>query len=312
VQLSAVARLGNADDPAGFGFLANVVRTGRGQFLVSSDPFIGEIFVYDRSGKFVRSIGRRGGGPGEFNGLVRLAVDAQDTVRAVEAGSRYHVIAPDHTIKRSTQLGGRVNDLVAEPDGRLFAAATGTAGAEVTTLSFFDRAGQRSKTFANLPSSSSLDERRRYVAIGPNGNRWSLGPANYVLERWLPDGTSAQKLTADRDWLRETNQPAGDVRERKPPNRLRGLLVDAQGRLYVFVIVADANWKPIGQNPDAEPNKVFDTLIEVIDPKAGTLLARTRVDLIVMPMHGTFAYSTLEDDVGERRLQVWNVSLLQR
>ena len=312
VQLSTVARVGGADDPASAGLMPEVVRTGRGQFLVSSSTFLGEVFVYDPNGKFIRSIGRRGGGPGEFNAPPRLTVDAMDTVRAIESGTRYHVIAPDLAIKRTTPLVMSVSAAVAEADGKLFAVTPSSSGPNATTLGVFDRAGQRVQAFGRLPSGVDAEMRFRRLAIGPNGSRWGINTAAYVIERWQPDGSSAQKLIAERDWLKKSNEPAGDARLRKPPARLVGLLVDARERLFVFAIVADANWKPVGANPAAEPNQVFDTLVEVIDPRTGTLIARTRLDQFLVPMHGTLAYSTFEDETGDRRIQVWNVSLLQR
>ena len=312
VQLSSVARLGSADDPASAGLMPEVVRTGRGQFLVSSPTFPGEIFVYDRDGKFMRSIGRRGGGPGEFNAAPKLTVDATDTVRAIESGTRYHVIAPDLAIKRTTPLVMSVSAPIAESDGKLLAVTPSTSGPNATTLGVFDRAGQRVQAFGKLPSGVDAEMRFRRLAIGPRGSRWGLSTAAYVIERWQPDGSIAQRLTAERDWFKKSNEPAGDARLRKPPARLIGLLVDAQERLFVFAIVADANWKPVGATPAAEPNQVFDTIVEVIDPRAGKLLARTRLDQFLVPMHSMFAYSTFEDDTGDRRIQVWNVSLLQR
>src|SRR5262245_7574293 len=76
LQLSPVVRIGSAEDSAGFGLTASVVLTRRGQFLVSSGTFVGQVFVYDRNGRFVRSIGRRGEGPGEFKSTLTLHVDA--------------------------------------------------------------------------------------------------------------------------------------------------------------------------------------------------------------------------------------------
>jgi hypothetical protein len=235
-----------------------------------------------------------------------------DTVRAIESGTRYHVIAPDLAIKRTTPLVMSVSAAVAEADGKLFAVTPSSSGPNATTLGVFDRAGQRVQAFGRLPSGVDAEMRFRRLAIGPNGSRWGINTAAYVIERWQPDGSSAQKLIAERDWLKKSNEPAGDARLRKPPARLVGLLVDARERLFVFAIVADANWKPVGANPAAEPNQVFDTLVEVIDPRTGKLIARTRLDQFLVPMHGTLAYSTFEDETGDRRIQVWNVSLLQR
>jgi hypothetical protein len=311
VQLAPVARLGSAEDSAGFGLLSSVVMTRRGEFLVSSQTFVGQIFVFDRNGKFLRSIGRKGQGPGEFNAPLALRIDAHDTVRAIEAGpaSRYHVIAPDNTIKRTTPLGVRIFSSVGEADGSIFAGTPSTEG----TLSVFDRDGKRTLQFGKLTPNSDPNESLRMVASAPNGTRWSLAAGAYVLERWLPNGTSAQRLVGERDWMQKGPLPTRiDARTQKPPTQMTGLLIDGQGRLFVFAGVADANWKPDPGGGAPDPARVFDTLIEVIDPKTGTLLASTRFDRLVMPMHGTIAYSMIEDDVGDLKLQVWNLSLLQK
>ena len=38
------------------------------QFIFVSDPYVSQkIFMFDKNGKFVKNIGRQGGGPGEYS-----------------------------------------------------------------------------------------------------------------------------------------------------------------------------------------------------------------------------------------------------
>jgi hypothetical protein len=311
LQLSPVVRLGSAEDSAGFGLTASVVMTRRGQFLVSSGTFVGHIFVYDRNGTFLRSIGRRGGGPGEFNSTLRLHVDATDTVRAIEAGTprRYHVIAPDNTIRRSVPLLTSFASAVAQPNGTLF-AATPTAA---TLVAEYDQKGQRIKEFGTPLPNANPKERAGFVAIGPTGTRWSLAQDAYVIERWSPDGTRAQRVTAVRNWLpRDPPTNPRDARVKKPASRLVGMLAGPNDQLFVFAVVADANWKPSPPGRDPDPRRVFDTLVELIDARSGSFIASTRFDGLMFPMHGTLVTGMVEDAVGDRRLNVWSLSLLRK
>jgi hypothetical protein len=51
-----------------FGWIAGIAIDSDGRFFVS-DPMSSRLRVYDSAGEFVRDIGRKGGGPGEFLGL---------------------------------------------------------------------------------------------------------------------------------------------------------------------------------------------------------------------------------------------------
>ena len=66
IELVKVARLGQPEDSVILDALSSAVDvTSRGEFLV---PAAGgtRVVVYDRNGRFIRTFGRRGPGPGEF------------------------------------------------------------------------------------------------------------------------------------------------------------------------------------------------------------------------------------------------------
>lgn len=45
------------------------------QFIFVSDPYVSQkIFMFDKNGKFVKNIGRQGGGPGEYSIISKFTI----------------------------------------------------------------------------------------------------------------------------------------------------------------------------------------------------------------------------------------------
>src|SRR5690606_4163693 len=79
------------------------------------------ILVFDRAGRFVRSIGKRGGGPGEFQSPQNLVLSADGRL-VVGEGRGFSIFRTDGTFERFVPggqgLGGMMLDhLAAHPDG---------------------------------------------------------------------------------------------------------------------------------------------------------------------------------------------------
>ncbi|MEX2281666.1 MAG: 6-bladed beta-propeller [Gemmatimonadota bacterium] len=80
-------RIGDLDDPRyTLSWMRNVVIGSDGSVYVTQ-PAESTIKVYDRSGRFVRSIGRKGSGPGEFDGLGEVGF-VGDTLFALSASNQ--------------------------------------------------------------------------------------------------------------------------------------------------------------------------------------------------------------------------------
>ena len=88
-----------AEGAASFSNVAGVVRLSDGRVVVG-DASTNELRVFDQAGDFVRKLGRKGRGPGEFDGLFKL-VRVADTVGAVDRAGRLQLFAPDGSLLRS-------------------------------------------------------------------------------------------------------------------------------------------------------------------------------------------------------------------
>ena len=104
----------------------------------------------------------------------------------------------------------------------------------------------------------------------------------------------------------------------RPQPTLLDLREDRDGRLWVAVIVPDLEWiPPSGTPPNAieqpfvsleHADRYVDTMVEVIDPVAGKLLASKRFDGYFGGfVTGRSFFSHVGDDQGFDYVDIWNM-----
>jgi hypothetical protein len=94
-----------------FGAVGDAVRLSDGT-LVVADGQANELRAYDAQGRWLRTLGRQGSGPGEFNGLGSVFLLPGDSIAAYDGGAgRLTVFAPSGALARTAN--------VAPLDGRL-------------------------------------------------------------------------------------------------------------------------------------------------------------------------------------------------
>jgi hypothetical protein len=101
VDSVAVLEIGGdgREGPTEFANIVGVARLSDGRTAVANGGS-NEIRYFDASGRFRRSVGRRGRGPGEFDRL-SAAIRTADTVIGVDAQYRMQAFGPDGTLLRS-------------------------------------------------------------------------------------------------------------------------------------------------------------------------------------------------------------------
>ncbi len=87
-----------------FGFVSDALRMADGSLLVA-DGQSQDLRVYDAAGRYLRTVGRKGGGPGEYQGLHALVPLRGDSIGAIDVyGMRLSVLAPDGRHVRSVRV----------------------------------------------------------------------------------------------------------------------------------------------------------------------------------------------------------------
>ena len=111
VSPEPVASIGVAEGEAAYELhrASDAVLTRDGRIIVANSGS-SELRVFDTTGAYLSSIGRQGGGPGEFRGAISLFPHAGDSLIAYDNGNeRFSVLAPDGKYAR-----------LLEPDRRPF------------------------------------------------------------------------------------------------------------------------------------------------------------------------------------------------
>lgn len=143
-----------------------------------------------------------------------------------------------------------------------------------------------------LLSQSNGYELERYPAPRDSASFWSLHGTTYRIDLWDVSGRLIESLRREASWFekRTSLTPAYIA---PPPTDLRGLTADSDGLLWVLASVADPEWAGYeipaadGRHAEGGPHPgwnrhledgVFDTILEVVDPESGTVIARERYD----------------------------------
>lgn len=175
VEAQPALVIGHENDP-NYEFLQvfGTMRTSMGDILVGNFG-TAELRVFDSTGKFKRSIGRRGEGPGEFQYLVPLA-RAGDTVFIADLSqNRLSVIEPTAGFMRLRSfatLNRRAEPLARLSNGALLARLINSSTARTQKHGVF----RDSVEVVLIPPNDPL----RFVAIGtyPGNSILNINPTN--------------------------------------------------------------------------------------------------------------------------------------
>jgi len=222
-----------------FDHVTDAVRTSDGTVAVAEGS-AGEIAYFDSAGRHVRSVGGRGGGPGEFRGLSDLVRMSGDTLLAWDRRQeRVSLFTAGGTFVRSRELrppGDAVGLRfvgVLDPDTLIF-AAVGAMGGDVTTGRY-----RRTLTLHRYGAGRSSEGRIARVRATPRF-RWSYrhrGREALLITRVPFAGRTFFAVTSSRACA--SSGGAFDVRCRSADGRLRTMVRDSVARPPVTGEVRD-------------------------------------------------------------------------
>lgn len=319
IRLRAVALLGNPRDPSSVspnaaGSDCSLGQLSTGEFVLGAVVGGGEIFVYDHEGAMTRRIGRRGQGPGELSGSLKLAVGQGDTLFVLDNDqARLSVFESSGDFVRSFPAPNRVRSFVLLNDGNLLFHRT-PSGPEDALFHLTNSDGSRSQQFGDVAQDLPELDGQVIASADPHGF-WTASIWRYELLRHKSPSSLEQKVTRRVDWFPSGGKYVDGMPFSIPsPPVLKQLWDDGAGRIWVYSLVPDASWKPnIPLTPNYEWARLnFDTVIEVIDLGTGKVLAFGRYDEMLGTVCGSpLAYAVVESEDGDTRVQVFQPTLVQ-
>jgi hypothetical protein len=331
VEFAQVAILGDFDAPGDLGGAPqSIARDSAGFFWVSvygNDP----VKVFSPSGRYYRTVGRSGKGPDEYTGPLTVRVSPEDSIMVLDGGNaRLSVHTSSGGYHRMAPLPFVVDRFTVGPHSTFVASGNvRTASAAGLPLHLIDSStGRILRSFgAEIPVLKAALPRAlaREIAFSGPAHVWSALPTRYVIERWniesgeLTDSFVRKPPWFEPHWLPQVIPPSPDA---PPAPYITGVAEDSQGRLWVYMLVADANWKqalgPMQVRgareiyPVTDINKYYDTVVEIIDVKARRVVARGRADgafPVMIDFNHVAALDVASMNGGAYRASVWKVTL---
>ena len=272
-----------------------LTRDGRGYYYLIEEGSDGSVEVFDRAGRFLRTLGRPGGGPGEFRVPESILLDAHDTVHVIDARGLQRTVltpAPEWQYVRRTPIP-RVTGAVLLGGGRMAInaelASGNAAGMPLHLLSVQGVVEHSFGAAGPFDAKAHPWTRRRVLATSAKGF-WAAHVLSYAVELWSADGRKLAELYREPAWFAPRDAPLFASSEHAPSAELVALREDANGLLWMLIVVPGTDWRrglgtpSVKRGPvtgwtklDHIPQLLFETVIEVIDPVRGTLLASQRV-----------------------------------
>lgn len=327
IVLEHVVTLGEIEGPGQLVGVSWVIeRDSQGRYWVAQTdgaPGFVRLHVFDAEGRFLEAVGARGDGPGEFRALGHIRALSGDTVAAYDVRARRRtVLTLDGTVVSTRPVDvrvGRYSQVLS--DGRLVAADHQPNPETVGyPLQLVDTLGRRVRSFGAMQPHYSVQEPFRVLKVlaldRDRASVWSIGRGDYLIERWDTLGNRLAALQREADWFEPYVLDRPVTRTEPPQPIVFDARMDDRGLLWTAVVVPSARWNDylLESGPGGfrlVPGAV-DTLLEVIDPVAGVLVASRRFSQLEWNMagfvgQGELVVSYREEGPGIPYLDLWRV-----
>lgn len=287
IQLSTVVTLRGLDDSIDLDLGLPAISGGG---LIAA-PLLyqpsGAVGLYDSSGTFLRRIGRSGGGPGEFRRVQSVGFGPGDSLWVVDQMFFAHLFSPgaDAQFVRTVRLA-RANTGALTSEGILSRGiVTSTEGLNAPHLTGWS--GERRAEYGALEPAADMHDRMGALALVDSSLVWLARSRVYQLELLGSDGKVHRRLEREVDWFPPDTAAPSMPGSAPPRPSIHAISLDSEGRLWVLIRRGHRDWKPSDQRgprpmvapiqarqlPTRQLSEVFETVIEVLDPQTGRLIA---------------------------------------
>ena len=294
-----------------------IVRLSHNEYLVSTGRENAPLLLADSAGRIVAPLWRSE--IPKSNPLLRLFPTAANNVVVVDLarGTQALIDTTLHVHERGKLQLAIQQMLFLNEDRAVAVAEIPTPDKIGLPFHLLDRTGKILRSFG-LDSDSAFSapaEHGWVLAAGGSQQFWAARVNRYELQLWNAQGRHLRTLericSCFAPWDRSSYPPDYF----RPESRLVAMQTDGLGRLWVVLRVPDKHWRrtrrvlPSGEVPPiplGEERRVYDSLIEVIDPGTLRVLANKRFDMPLRGFAGTnLLYALGTDEHGRIRIDVW-------
>ena len=325
IEGAPIVSMGEEEGQGYVGLVVGVERRHNGEWVVVDQFRPTEVEFFSPSGRWLRALGREGEGPGEFQEAWFLGVLPDDGLLVLDPGlGRITHFDPNLEVIGTTATIPSANYAAFLGSGEVVVSARISSRDKVgLPLHTIDQSGQISASFgADPPIRNWGDPLKTMRRISPSGSGavWSAGLEEYSVERWTTQGRRTAHFRREVSWFPPPEPGKTHDRIRDPPVPwVYAVHEDDEGLLWVMIHVADENWSdafvekmgPLGPTKGVDDWNLYrDSILEVIDPRRGVVIASKRFD----PQFFGFTrqgmpYAMVYRDGVFPTVQVWDVKL---
>lgn len=328
IQVSRVGTLGgpsSRDRITGPPWIATRLRSGN--YLIKNQDDGGELNLFDRSGRWLRQIGRPGGGPGEYRDVSAVELVAGDSIWIFDPpNSRITVLSPEFDVVRTLPLGVYVESAVVFPPGSAVVNAQFRSAG--FPLHLVGRNMAPTTSFGSedpVHGAEAFVLNRRRLARGAGPTVWSAHYQAFIIEQYDIAERLHRRIIRDADWF-GPQAISRDITPDQPPlPKITSIRFDSTTHhLWIAILVAAPDhhlaFGPQPQQIEGRPlhpvvahHALYDSIIEVIDVRRGFVIARHRIpDMFVRWSGGDEFVTYRQDDSGIPLLSIWRARLHTR
>jgi hypothetical protein len=290
--------------------------------------------VYASDGRFVRQIGRQGGGPGEYELIRNVMVAPAGSINVLDATlGRLSAYSPNGQFLSSAQVPvarGFGMPAAFLSDGSLVVNIQPTTPADTGhTLRLIGQHGNDVRPLDEATFDPTKRWLQRRVLWPRAGGGLLVGrPFTFTIEVYGSDLAKVTSITRVDTWIPlhdPEEMPSDGLFDKTPTPQLDAMWEDAQGLLWLDMVVPSPDWTPgppreevmrrqtatireTGQTLSSRPR--YETIIEVVDVERRSVLARYRQDSSIGAPFGWgyFAHG-VENSAGVPSLRISRVQL---
>lgn len=289
--------------------------------------------LFDAEGKFLRTLGRLGRGPGEFQMAYDLLLVGNDSLVVMDAVTRRATVLTKSLVPVryvSLPLYMMTPIVISWPKAIVSGGTLPTPdgiGRELHRTSLAGTEGAVLKSFGpgdgEVTGSDASYLLYQNLAQPRNGMFWTSAQRTYDLFQWRADGSLVRAMQRRPTWFAKPSPMNYNWKVEPPPPHIAAIEEDREGLLWIFLKVAATTWREawpvvpeaVREAPGRliQTDKLFATTIEVIDPRTKRVVARrTFQRFLIGSLSDRRAVFYDVDPSGEARIVVGTLSLSNR
>lgn len=272
ITLDTVAILSGPDLQVSF--VPGVAVDRRGRFLLTTAR--PEMMVFDSTGAFLRTVGRRGEGPGEYEWLIHINVGPQ-YIHAFDAERGRTLLDHDFQFVRADRFAANyLHSHMMDSETVVFPGDVRTEASAGYALHFLDLSGEMS-SYDGDGTWRGQTGAARHLVTGDSVSLWVVEPNPNRMTRWdlVPEpGKAAVYNRGVEEFDRHGNDP-----QLWPGANNVGTRLDKHG-LWILWTTPDPRFTPkrVGGSSEERPQEIRDSWLDLVDPATGRTLARFHSD----------------------------------